>query len=75
MSFWDGVLIASCFWFFACLLCYFRGIDYGWNDFDIPRLNWAEGFSQGFDDGYKIGAACGKYAAQNDEEAVNNENA
>ena len=75
MNFWDGVFIASCFWFFVCLACLFRGITYGWNDFDISRFNWSEGFSLGFNDGYKIGVDHGKYAAQKDEEVVTDENA
>lgn len=42
MNLWDGVLISSFFWFFACLACLLRGMSYGWNDFDIPRLNWTD---------------------------------
>lgn len=59
MDFWDGVLIASCFWFFVCIACLLRGMSYGWNDFDIPRLNWSDGWTGGWDAGYKHGVDVG----------------
>lgn len=59
MNFWDGVLIASFFWFFACLACLLRGMLYGWNDFDIPRLNWTDGWEAGYKYGMHIGMDSG----------------
>ena len=63
MNFWDGVLIASFFWFVACLACLLRGMSYGWNDFDIPRLNWMDGWDAGYKPGLDEGYDAGLQAA------------
>ena len=55
MNFWDGVIISSLFWFFVCGLCFLKGAAYGWNDFDMPRFNWSDGYTDGWIDGWHTG--------------------